>query len=246
METSQFAESYAGLLVAANQGGNAFRYGVGFVNGSEIAAFRVNPSGRPETLGSKNYAGLNQATVRLERKGNLLNFEQKIDGLYQLVHQLTLPEGTTFSVGGIFASSESDQSLEVSFGYLSLIGGNSDFSEWMAANGLTDPNAEYLDSGMSNLLAYALGRDLNPTVTPVVTYANGTIGFRHRRRIEGGQVNYRVERSTDLVQWEAAGDLSPVGEPVANPDGTFTVNLLSSLTPASGQRNYYRLVVTAF
>ena len=246
METSQFADSYAGLLVSANQDGMAFRYGVGFVNGSEIAAFRVNPSGSPETLGSEDHTGLNQATIRLERKGNVLNFEQKIGGLYQLVHQLTLPAGTTFGVGGIFASTESDQSLEVSFGHLALIGGDSDFSDWMVSNGLTDPNAEYLDSGMSNLLAYALGRDLNPSVAPAMTFANGTIGFSHRQRIQGGQVTYRVERSTDLINWEAAGDLSPVGDPVANPDGTFTVNLLSSMTAASGQQNYYRLVVTVF
>jgi len=62
----------------------------------------------------------------------------------------------------------------------------------------------------------------------------------------GGQIAYRVEKSGDLVQWEPAGDLSPSGEPVANPDGTFTVNLLSNLAPDETNTRYYRLIVSLF
>ena len=99
---------------------------------------------------------------------------------------------------------------------------------------------------MSNLLAYALGRDLNPTVAPVITFSNGSIGFSHRQRILGGQISYQVERSTNLVDWEAAGDLAPIGEPIENADGTFTVNLLSDLPPETAGKTYYRLSVRAF
>ena len=243
LETSQFASSYAGILVDAQQNENAFRYGVGFVNGDQLGAFRVNPSGTPEVLASENNPGLDQAVIRLERKGNLLNFERKLNGTFTLIHQQVLPEGTTFGLGGLFASTESDQGLEVSFGYASLVDANNDFLAWMTANGLSDPNAEFLNSGMSNLLAYALGRDLNPEVAPVVTFANGSIGFTHRQRLEGGQVTYRVERSADLINWEPAGDLAPEGDPVANPDGTFTINLLSNLPPEVQGNAYYRLVV---
>lgn len=245
-ETSQFVPSYAGLLVAATQSGNAFRYGVGIVNGDQVAAFRVNPSGSVEVLSGEPMPGSRGAIVRLVREGNSLRFESRVNGIYQLIHQQTLPAGTTFSEGGLVASTESDQGLEVSFGYASLITSGSDFTNWMTANGFTDPGANYLDTGMSNLLAYALGRDLNPTVAPVITFSNGSIGFSHRQRILGGQISYQVERSTNLVDWEAAGDLAPIGAPIENADGTFTVNLLSDLPPETAGKTYYRLSVRAF
>lgn len=244
LENSQFGDSYAGLLVAANQNGNPFRYGVGLLNGDQIAAFRVNPSGSPENLASENQAGVNQATIRLVKEGNLLRFEQKVGGVFQTIHEQNLPKGTTFSAGGIFASTEGDQPLEVSFGHISLIANGGDFQNWMAANGFSDPNGEYQNSGLSNLMAYALGRDLNPTVSPTLSYNSGSVGFSYRQRINGGEISYQVERSTDLVNWEPAGDLSPSGDPVSNPDGTFTIILLSNLPPRPQGKTYYRLVVS--
>lgn len=246
LEKVQFGEFYAGLLVEADQGGNALRYGIGFKDGDSIASIRVNPSGGSETMTSVPALESDVAVIRLERKGNLLNFYWLNDGSLTQINQVTLPEGTTFSTGGVFASTEVEQSLEASFDYVMLIGSDTDFTTWMSMNGLTDPNAEYESSGLTNLMAYALGRDLNPNVAPALIRNGDVIGFSHRQRIVGGQVRYQVEKSTNLVDWEPAGDLSADGEPIENPDGTFTVNLLSEIPTSDRGEVYFRLVVTAF
>lgn len=246
LEKVQFGEFYAGLLVEADQGGNAIRYGLGFKNGDSIASIRVNPSGTSETLTSTPALDSDVAVIRLERKGNLLNFYWINDGSPIQINQIILPEGASFSTGGVFASTEVEQSLEASFDYAMLIGSDADFTTWMSENGLSDPNAEYETSGLSNLMAYALGRDLNPNVTPALIRNGDVIGFSHRQRLIGGQVRYQVEKSTNLVDWEAAGDLALDGDPIANPDGTFTLNLLSDIPASNREEIYFRLVVNAF
>ena len=244
IEDVQFGRYHAGLLVEANQGGNAFRYGVGFEDGDSISTLRVNPSGSSETLTSMPISERDNAVIRMERKGDLLSFYWRQDGVYTMLNQVTLPEGTTFSTGGVFASTEVEQSLDASFDYVMLINSSADFNSWMIANGFSDPDAEYENTGMSNLLAYALGRDLNTQVAPNITNVNGMMGFTYRHRIDGGQVFYRVEKSTDLMVWEEAGDLLPAGDSIQNPDGTFTVNLVSNLPASSSPETYYRLVVS--
>ena len=244
LEKVQFGQFYTGLLVEADQGGNSFRYGIGFKDGDSIASLRVNPSGNSESLTTTPALESDLAVIRMEKKGNLLSFHWLQDGSFTQINQLTLPEGTTFSTGGVFASTETEQSLEASFDYAMLISSSADFTSWMIANGFADPDTEYGNTGMSNLLAYALGRDLNSQVAPTITNANGTIGFTHRQRIDGGQVSYRVEKSSNLLTWEAAGDLTPDGDPTQNPDGTFTANLLSDIPASSGSEIYYRLAVS--
>jgi hypothetical protein len=217
---------------------------VGFKDGDSIAAIKVNPSGSSEILTSLPAIEKDTAVIRLERKGDLLTFSWMQDRAYTQVHQLTLPADTTFSIGGVFASTEVAQSLEASFDYAMLISSSADFTSWMSTNGFGDPSAEYDNSGMSNLLAYALGRDLNPTVAPAITSQGTVIGFNHRQRIIGGQISYRVEKSVDLMNWEPAGDLSPSGEPVLNTDGTYTVQLLSNIPTTTRPETYYRLIVS--
>ena len=118
------------------------------------------------------------------------------------------------------------------------------FADWMTANGLADPDAEYGGSGLSNLLAYALGRDLAPDVAPVINDAGGFASFSYRRRIGSGSLTYAVESSTDLATWIPANDLEIDGAPSPNGDGTETVNLLSDLPTADRDDTYYRLRVT--
>ncbi|MEJ6829236.1 MAG: CotH kinase family protein, partial [Akkermansiaceae bacterium] len=244
LEKAQFGEFYAGLLVQANQGGNAFRYGVGFANGTEISAFRVNPSGNSETIGGGSAIEKDIAVVRIEKTGDLLKFQRLVDGAFALVHQITLPTGTTFSTGGVFASTEVEQSIEASFDYAMLIQPIVDYAAWMMANGFTDPNAEYGNTRLNNLLAYALGADLGNTVEPQISSDGGAITFSHRQRIADTELVYSVESSTDLIDWQPAGDLTPQGDLVPNADGTFTVNLLSNIEAANRPEVYYRLIVT--
>jgi hypothetical protein len=243
LEKVQYGQFYAGLLVEADQDGNSFRYAIGMKDGDSIAAIRVNPSGSSETMNSIPTPGLDEAVLRLEKMGNLLNFFLRENGMFTRIHQVNLPAGTTFSVGGVFASTEVEQSLEASFDYAMLIGSSADFSSWMIANGFTDPNATYQDTQLTNILAYALGRDLSPLVSPAITTEGNVIGFTHRQRIMAGQLVYQVETSTNLVDWEIAADLTPDGVPQENPDGTFTVNLLSDLPASNREEVYYRLLV---
>ncbi len=243
LEKSQFGEFYAGLLVEAEQGGTSFRYGVGFKDGESIAAVRLNPSGSSETLNSLPALESSLAVVRLKKEGNSLTFSWVQNDTYTQVHQITLPSDTVFTLGGIFATTEREQSLEASFDYAMLISSDTDFTAWMTANGFSDPNDEYENSGMSNLLAYALGRDLNQNVAPTIVHQGNSIGFSHRQRIDGGQISYQIERSTDLMNWEAAGDLTPSGAPTQNADGTFTVQLLSDIPLENRPEVYYRLIV---
>lgn len=244
LEKVQFGEFHTGLLVESLQGENVVRYGIGFEDGDSISSLRINPSGVSETLNSTPAPDSDLAVIRMERKGNLLSFYWRKDGAYVQIDQVTLPDDTTFTLGGVFASTEIEQSLEASFDYVMLISASADFTSWMIANGFTDPDAEYGDTGMTNLLAYALGRDLNPHVDPEIININGNIGFKYRHRIDGGQVSYQVERSTNLLNWEPAGDLSPVGESTQNPDGTFTVTLSSDIPISERNQIYYRLVVS--
>ncbi|MGJ8698084.1 MAG: lamin tail domain-containing protein [Verrucomicrobiaceae bacterium] len=244
LEKVQFGQFYAGLLVEANQSGNIFRYGVGFKDGTHLAALRVSPVGNSDVLATGPEYHKDIATVRIERRGSLLTFYSIDEGAITEITQITLPAGTTFSSGGVFASTEQEQSLEASFDYAMLLESSDGFSSWMADNGFTDSSAEYGNTGLSNILAYALGRDLNEQVTPIVSNDGGTITFTHRQRLAVQELNYTVEASTNLIDWTAAGDLTPTGQPTQNPDGTYSVNLLSSLTATDLPERYYRLIVT--
>lgn len=244
LEKTQFGEYFTGLLVEGQQGENQVRYGLGFKDGTSISSLRINPSGTAEILASLPSLADHQAVIRIQKIENTLGFFWLQNGSFQQIDQITLPSDTNFQLGGLMASTEIEQSLEVSFDYLMLIDPNADFSSWMIANGFTDPNATYGNSSMSNLLAYALGRDLNPVVHPTIINQNGQLGFRYRHRLDGGQVIYAVERSTDLIHWEPAGDLSAVEQPVENTDGTFTVTLMSNLPASTTTKTYYRLVVS--
>ena len=243
LEKAQFGEFYAGLLVEANQGGNTFRYGVGYENGTHVASVRVNPSGSSETMVQGPEIDSNILTVRLQRTGNDLIFSWRDGTTFSPFHTISLPAGTTFSVGGVFASTEMTQSLEASFDYAMLVEGSTDFTAWMETNGFSDANAEYGDTGLSNLMTYALGRDLSDIVEPAFNADGDSVSFTHRQRIPVSNLDYSVESSTNLIDWAPAGDLAPNGAPTLNPDGTYTVNLLSNLTPVEQPKVFYRLVV---
>ena len=119
------------------------------------------------------------------------------------------------------------------------------FDDWMTANGFDDPNAEYAGSGLSNLLAYSLGRDLATDVEPIIGDAGGFVTFSHRQRIGDSSLIYSIEISTDLAAWLPAGDLTQSGAPIPNGDGTQTVKLLSDIPTSGRVDTYYRLRVTA-
>jgi len=411
LEKAQIGEFFAGLLVQADQGGVDFRYGIGFADGDTVSALRVNPSGTSEILTSIPAITSDIITVRLQRSGDQLLFSWHDGEGFTQIHSITLTAGTTFSRGGVFATTETDeQSVEASFDYLMLVdstpasavplvvsevmynpagataleflevynagatpldlegygvvqdepfdsftfpaytlqpgayallvedmglftaaypgvpaaqiigewqggamsnGGDTititdgtgalvtsftyddktpwpeaadgdgpsmvindengdlepgdganwhasaasggspgsgetaaeDFTAWMASNGFADPNAEYADSGLSNLMAYALGRDLRPDVSPTIDASSGSYVFQHRRRIGDDSLIYSLESSTDLSAWIPAVGFSQDGAPGQNGDGTETVTLVGPIPAPVPMRIHFRLRV---
>ena len=118
-----------------------------------------------------------------------------------------------------------------------------DFANWMTDNGFTNPQAEYANSGLTNLLAYALGRDLANSVIPSVADDGGFASFSYRQRLGDSSLSYAVERSNDLDTWVPATDLTIDGTSNNN-DGTQTVKLLSNLPTNDRADTFYRLRVT--
>ena len=123
LEKAQFGEFLAGLLVEANENGTPVRYGIAFDDGDSVSAFHIANSGTPPaTLASDPAVATNIVTVRLQRVGSQLLFSWENGGSFTQIHSINLPANTTFTDGGVFALTESEeQSLEASFDYLMLI-----------------------------------------------------------------------------------------------------------------------------
>jgi hypothetical protein len=126
------------------------------------------------------------------------------------------------------------------------------FGDWMAANGFNDPGAEYNQAGFSNLLAYAIGADLEGNSQDALP-APGVIGigadtyasFSYQVRADAPGVIYEVQSSTTLDNWISAAANSVQVSSTANPDGTKSI-VIRSVTPVAGQEAMlFRLKVTA-
>ena len=128
---------------------------------------------------------------------------------------------------------------------------------------VTDPPASERDDldanpdgdAFDNLMEYALGglpelRD-SDAIRPRLHFhaADGTARFTYRRQMAATDLEYRVEVSGDLENWNHNGDGSglthteEVGEPVFNGDGTETVTVRATQPPPPGGKRFFRLTV---
>jgi hypothetical protein len=120
-----------------------------------------------------------------------------------------------------------------------------DFNVWMVNNGVSDPNATFGASGLSAVLAYALGADIsNNFELPSGGVSNGYLSLQFSRRIGASDIEYDVERSLDLLMWDGGTAVTEmVGAPVDNGDGTETLVFRSETLVQGETREFLRLKV---
>ncbi len=117
----QTGNFYSGLLVEVLRGGETFRYGIGYRNGTEVAVMSVSPSGLTGTLATTAYDRTDSVAVRIRREGAALIFEWRPGATFVELNRFTLPAGSTVIEGGPFASTESAETLDVLFDYTMLV-----------------------------------------------------------------------------------------------------------------------------
>jgi len=105
-----------------------------------------------------------------------------------------------------------------------------------------------------NLMEYALGglpefpdaAEIRPRIQ---TAGNGDLHFVYRRQMAATDLAYRVKLSTDLISWYYNGDgtgqtyTEELPNPAFNGNGTETVTVRPTVTPAPGQPLFLRLEI---
>lgn len=121
METRQFGNYLTGLLAEIVEGGDTNRYAFGMKDGSTLQVVQQLSSGLETVLAAASVVE-NSNTLRIHRAGNQLRFERRNDDdTWTLVHTKSLTPGTTSLQGGVFASTESAQSIRTAFDYVMTI-----------------------------------------------------------------------------------------------------------------------------
>ncbi len=162
---------------------------------------------------------------------------------------LVLRDPSSRPAPGDGANWTASQSPQGSPGSAELTG----FALWMLERGLSNPHAPSPATGLDQLQYYAFGGDLaapGARLTPQVSTLTLPDGGRHllltyRRRIDLSEVVVYPEVSDDLQTWTAdALEVTELGDPAANADGTETVTVVV-LDALGGQpRRFVRLRVT--
>ena len=116
----QFGDFITGLMVEVEREGKRFRYGLGNQSGNQLSVIQVTPAATTGSLFSSDYTLTSDMDVRLQRQGNDLVFEWRVEDNFEEVFRLNLPDGTKFISGGPFAATESPLELNVVFDYVLL------------------------------------------------------------------------------------------------------------------------------
>jgi hypothetical protein len=125
-----------------------------------------------------------------------------------------------------------------------------EFTAEELAGGATGPNADFSGDGYDNLLAYGFGYSprvsVDGTRLPQLLLSgsgggNRKLMIRFRGRIDAPDLNYRVQKSTDLESWE---DLdNPEVEVIDNGDGTQMITHADSVTVSESETAFLRVVL---
>ncbi|HUF62779.1 MAG TPA: lamin tail domain-containing protein [Verrucomicrobiales bacterium] len=219
------------LVLAQNAAAFAARYGSGIAHG-------VFSSGRLSNDGER---------LRLEAAGG--------NAIFDFAYGATAPwplaaDGEGPSLVLITPNPETDPSIPLNWSASPLRGGSpgrlehsgeDPFEIWMQRHGFSDPLADPDGDGLPHLFSYAMGIDVSPqdARTPAwsILQEPGGPVFRHRERLDLGNVSVRVEASADLIEW-APVSIEP--ERLDNGDGTQT---LVHRLPRSDQTAFLRLTI---
>lgn len=116
----QFGDFITGLMVEVEREGKRFRYGLGNQSGNQLSVIQVTPAATTGSLFSSDYTLTSDMDIRIQRQGNDLVFEWRVEDNFEEVYRLNLPDGTKFISGGPFAATEIPLELNVVFDYVLL------------------------------------------------------------------------------------------------------------------------------
>lgn len=226
LETLQFGDFQAGILVESMEGELPVRYAIGLEDGNKLSALRVNTSGSTGTISSIPYTESNEAEIRLRKVGAKLYFDWNEDNQWFELHQLDLPQNATFVSGGPFAATEFPQGLQVSFDYVMLINPTSTLSplneQLMISEIMYNPTGgsalefiEIQNIGNSTVdlagLRFLAGDPFDELSLPEVSIAAGAYGLLVSDQT-AFLANYGAGLSSRIIGQWGGGNLSNGGE----------------------------------
>ncbi len=115
-----FGDYVTGILAEIDEGGSPVRYVFGIEDGTMLNVRRITASGTASLLRS-NAWNVSQADLRIQRIGDTLTFEQRVDGVWIPRHSAALPAGSTALKAGMVLATDTAQSVKVAFDDVILI-----------------------------------------------------------------------------------------------------------------------------
>ncbi|RPJ33888.1 MAG: hypothetical protein EHM35_10205, partial [Planctomycetaceae bacterium] len=115
-----FGDYITGILAEIQEGSSTVRYVFGIEDGTMLNVRRIAASGVASLLRS-NAWNVSQADLRIQRIGDTLAFEQRVDGVWMSRHSAALPAGSTALKAGMVLATDTPQSVKVAFGDAILV-----------------------------------------------------------------------------------------------------------------------------
>ncbi len=120
LEGLQLGSFQTGILAQTTADGQTSHYAVGMLNGTELAAIKIDAGGSVSVLKMISW-DQNDATVRLRRAGDQLHFEFREDKVWQSLHMQGLAAGAEAVHGGPYIATDAPHNVRVAFDYVILV-----------------------------------------------------------------------------------------------------------------------------
>ncbi|MGK0188082.1 MAG: hypothetical protein ACI9R3_003874 [Verrucomicrobiales bacterium] len=237
LETRQFGDFQAGLLVEAMEGATPVRYAIGLEDGNKLSVLRVTTSGAIGSLSSIPHIESKQAEVRIRRESTKLIFDWKQGNAWSELHQIDLAAGTTTVSGGPFSATEFPQSMQVSFDYVMLVNPSMVrsplneqlmISEFMynPATGNSLEFIEFYNIGSTaidlNGVSFLAGDPFDELSLPEVTLAPGAYGLIVSNQ-EAFLAAYGAQYANQIIGQWTGGNLANSGETITLVDSSGAI-----------------------
>jgi len=220
----QQGDFYTGVIMEAVESGSPVRYTIGLEDGDFLRAKRTTSSGTIQ-LASITWSK-KDAVVRIRRTASQLYFEwREAPGIWNQLHNRSFAAPATASRAGLFATTDSPQSLRVEFDYGLLV--DPDFTSPTLQNlrlteimyhptgGATAEFIEFKNTGSSPLaLSLVTLDDTHPF--GAFTFSNATLAPGQYGVIVADEATFRTEYGNTpfiIGQW-TGGNLSNGGETI--------------------------------
>ncbi len=224
LATAQQGDFITGLIVELQESGTTVRYAFGMEDGDFLRVKRATGAAYTQlaTLGWSE----GDAVIRIRRAANQIYFEYRDEpGEWITVHDRAIPAGTMANEGGIFAATDTAQSLRLEFDYALLVapGASSDTSDhfrltevmYNPVGGGALEYLEFMNTGTTPLLVESVSTD-DTSPFAAFTFGNVTLAPGARGVLVVDPVAFTAEYGagiTILGQW-TGGALSNGGEQI--------------------------------